>query len=66
MFQDLLVKSYLHYDRDPGWQCLCLEHVKLSSLPLAVEDAGNEDCKEQHGDDDQAWHHKGKQVLLVR
>ena len=58
--------KYLHDDGDPWWQGLSLEHVKLAGLSLAVEDASNEDCKEQHGDDDQARHDKGKQVLLMR
>ena len=59
-------RCYLHDDWDPRWQGLCLEHIKLASLALAVEDASNEDCKQQHGDDDQARHDEGKQVLLVR
>ena len=62
----VVVSLYLHDDRDPRWQGLRLEHVKFSGLPLSVENASNEDCKEQHGDDDQAWHDKGKQVLLMR
>ena len=59
-------RSYLHDDRDPGRQGLGLEHVELAGFPLSVKDAGNEDCEEQHGDYDQAWHYKGKQVFLVR
>jgi len=62
----VLAQLILHDDRDPGRQGLGLEHVELAGLPLSVKDAGNEDCEEQHGDDDQAWHYKGKQVFLVR
>ena len=59
-------ESYLHDDRDPRGQGLSLEHVQLASLSLAVKDAGDEDGEEQHGDDDQARHDEGEEVLLVR
>ena len=59
-------QSYLHDDGDPRGQGLSLEHVQLASLSLAVKDAGDEDGEEQHGDDDQARHDEGEEVLLVR
>ena len=59
-------QPYLHDDRDPRGQGLSLEHVQLASLSLAVKDAGDEDGEEQHGDDDQARHDEGEEVLLVR
>ena len=62
----IVVREYLHDDGDPRWQSLRLEHVKFAGFPLPVEDAGNEDSQEQHGDDDQAGHNEGKQVLLMR
>lgn len=62
----VLTQLVLHDDRDPRGQGLSLEHVQLASLSLAVKDAGDEDGEEQHGDDDQARHDEGEEVLLVR
>merc|ERR1712020_705720 len=58
----ILIACILHRKRKAGK----LDMFKLAGFPLSVKDAGNEDCEEQHGDDDQAGHYKGKQVFLVR